>query len=269
MKAALITEYRKLFSTRMWWILLGVMFAYMAFMAAVMSFSLTRDPNSVQTTGGGSPTLDGEAIAHSVYTLGNTMGYVFPLVIGALAMTGEFRHQTITPTLLVEPRRNVFLAAKLISALAVGLFFGVVGTIGAVAAGAPLLAWLGDGAHLVDSEVLTAIGLSVVALTIWTLLGVGLGTLLPNQVVAVVVVLAFTQFVEPILRVAMSAVDALSGVAQFLPGAAAEALVGSSLYSEAGMTGLLERWQGLLVLVGYGVVLAGLGRLTTLRRDIT
>ena len=107
------------------------------------------------------------------------------------------------------------------------------------------------------------------AITVWGLVGAGFGAALKNQVVAIVVVLAFTQLVEPVLRVALGLIDATKGVPKFLPGAAGEAIAGSSLYSISGLNDLLSRWQGLVVLVGYGVVLAAIGRFTTFRRDIT
>ena len=152
MKNALRSELRKITTTRLWWLLAIVMFAYMAVLGAVMAFSFTVDADgdsmAVGLASGG--VLDGQAVAQAVYTLGNSLGYVFPLVIGALAMTSEFRHQTITPTLLHEPRRSVMLAAKLVSHLLLGIVYGVVGTAGAVAMGAPLLAFAGDGTFLSD-----------------------------------------------------------------------------------------------------------------------
>ena len=93
--------------------------------------------------------------------------------------------------------------------------------------------------------------------------------MLPNQIASIVVILAFTQFVEPILRLGLGAVDVLSGVAKFFPGAAAEALVGSSLYSETGLLELLNRSQGAAVLLAYALGFALIGRLTTLRKDIS
>jgi ABC-2 type transport system permease protein len=101
------------------------------------------------------------------------------------------------------------------------------------------------------------------------MVGVGFGTALTHQVAAIVVLLAFTQFVEPLLRVFLGAFEQTAGVAKFLPGAAGEAVTGASLYSSAGIGELLPWWQGLLVLVAYGLVLAAVGHLTTLRRDIT
>lgn len=268
MKAALSAEWRKLTTTNMWWILALVMFGYMAFLGAVMGFSLTADPDSAGMGGDGG-TLSGQQVAQSVYTIGATLGYVFPLVAGAIAVTSEFRHQTITPTFLFEPRRGVVLTAKLVVNLVMGLVYGVIGTLGAIAGGAPLLATVGDGLYLSNGDVLGNVAFSVLALAIWAVIGVGLGSVLPNQVAAIVVILAFTQFVEPILRVGFAAVDALSGVAKFFPGAAAEALVGDSLYSTTGMLDLLGRWEGAAVLLLYAVVFAAIGRFTTLQRDVT
>jgi hypothetical protein len=253
----------------MWWLLGVVMFAYMGFMGIVMAFSLTNDPSAM---GGGLGTvteLDGLTIARTVYTLAVSLGYVFPLVIGALSITSEFRHKTITPTLLAEPRRGIFLGAKLVVGAALGAAYGVIGTAGAVLGALPFLLTKGDGAHLGDGGVRADLFFSVLAIAIWCVIGVGLGTLLPNQIASVVVILAFTQFVEPILRIGLVAVDALEGVQKFLPGAAAEALAGSSLYSTTGMLGLLDRGWGAVVLLAYAAGFALLGRYTTLRRDIS
>ena len=275
MGAALRTEYRKLVTTRMWWILLLTMAAYMAFLAAIMAFVLTEGAAG----GAGTFTGDGaqpavplspERVAQTVYTLATSLGYVFPVIVGALAMTGEFRHQTITPTLLAEPRRTVVLTAKMLSSVVVGLVFGVVGTLATVAAGAGTLALLGQDPGLGEPIVLRSAALSVLALTVWTVVGVGFGTLITNQVAVIVVLLAFTQFVEPILRLVLAQLDWAQGVSKFLPGAAGESITGASFYADSGIgADLLSSWEGFAVLLGYAVVFAVAGRLTSLRRDIT
>lgn len=266
MRTALAGEWRKLVTTRMWWLLAIVMLGYLAFLGAVMAFSLTTDPSGM--SGGDAQPLDGHAVAQTVYTLAVTLGYVFPLVIGALSMTGEYRHRTIAPTLLAEPRRGMVLLAKLVVGLGLGVVYGVVGLIGSVLGALPFLLTKGDGLFLGQPDILRTMAFTVIAVAIWCPIGVGLGTLLTNQVAAVVVILAFTQFVEPILRIGLTAVDALSGAQKFLPGAAAEALAGASLYSTSGMLDLLSRWQGALVLLGYAILFALIARFTTLRRDI-
>ena len=148
--------------------------------------------------------------------------------------------------------------------------YGMVGTAAVVGVAAPILESAGDGAFLGDGEVLRVIVLSVVVSALWAVIGVAFGSVVTNQVAAIVVILAFTQFVEPIARIALGAFDPTEGIARFLPGAAADGLLGASFYAAFGgaETDLLPRWAALLVLLAYAGGLALLGRLTTLRRDI-
>lgn len=270
MKAALLSEYRKFFSTRMWWILLAAMAGYMAFLAGTFGFTVnlaTEQAADAGLDGGFSP----ELLAKTIYGLSATLGYVFPVIVGSLAVTGEFRHKTITPTLLAEPRRNVVLLAKFLGSIPLGLLYGIVGTAVTVGVGAGVIALSGAETFLGDPAVLRTIVLSVLAGLLWAMVGVGLGALLPNQVLAIVLLLVFTQFVEPMIRILAGLVEWGASIAQFLPGAAGEALIGASFYDTFGgtSTDLLTWWQGALVLVAYAAVFGILGRLTTFRKDIS
>ena len=260
--AALAAEWRKLTSTALWWVLALGMAAYLAFVGAAMAFSLTVAPE------GQAPPLGGLDAALTVYGVLNAVGYVFPLVVGTLLVTTEVRHRTLTQTLLAEPRRGVVLGAKLVLAAGIGLLYGVAGVVGLVAAGAPVLSAVGDGAFLDDPEVVRALLLGVLVTGLWAVLGTGFGAVVPHQVAAVVAILAFTQFVEPIARLALGAVDGLSVVSAYLPGAAADAVVGASLFSQMGDVDLLPAWAGALVLLGYAAALTLAGRLTTFARDV-
>lgn len=268
MRAALVTEYRKLVTTRLWWILLLAMAIYMAFLSAVMGWTVgTGSEMSAGTED--AMVLAPDAVVRTVYTIAVSFGYVFPLLIGALAVASEFRHQTITPTLLAEPRRTVLVTAKVISAGLIGLVFGVVGTLAAVGGGAGVLTVMGQPTYLDQASTWQSIALSALALALWAIVGVGFGSILTNQVAVIVVVLAFTQFVEPVLRLVLTLTSWGGSIAAYLPGAAGEAISGGSFYSETGLAELLEWWQGALVLLAYGLVLAAIGRVTTFRRDIT
>ncbi|GAA2235770.1 ABC transporter permease subunit [Rarobacter faecitabidus] len=264
MIASVRMEIAKFFSTRMWWVLLASMAAYMVFLSGVMAYSFVTD------TTGELGALTDIQIVKTVYTIAVSLGYVFPVLVGALAVTAEFRHKTIVPTLLFYPSRGRFAASKLVAAIPMGVIFGVCGILAGVAAGAGVLEILGHDSMLGSGEVWRSISLGVLALTIWTVVGVGLGLTLTNQAVVVVVVLAFTQFVEPILRIALPAAMPRAGgdIAAYLPGAAGEALTQGSVYNAISGGGLLPWWAGALVLTGYGVALAAIGRATTLRKDI-
>lgn len=270
MKDTLVTEYRKIVTTRAWWVLLIVMVGYMAFLGAVMAFAFTFDGgSSVTGTGGEGIEMDPTAVATAVYTLPASLGYALPLLVGLLSVTSEFRHRTLTPTLLAQPDRNRFVVGKLLASVPMGVLYGVVGTLATLGAGVAGFAVTGGANQLDDPEIWGVIARTALALTVWCVVGVGLGFAMPNQVVAIVVVLAFTQFVEPLLRLLLNLNDTLAVVGKYLPGAAGEAISGGSFYTAAGTGSLLAPAAGAAVLVGYALVLALLGRFTTLRRDIT
>ncbi|OUZ12789.1 ABC transporter permease [Aeromicrobium sp. PE09-221] len=273
MTAAIRSEFRKFLSTRMWWILALGMFAYLAFIGLVMAFSFAQASSMSQqdladAAESGTVLPLGVDAAKMAYSVTSPLGYVFPLIIGSLLFTNEFRHKTITPTLLVEPRRTLLVAAKLIVAAIFGLAIGLLATLGTVAGAAPILSLLGDGAYLGSGAVWELLGWSVVVMAIWTVLGVSIGGLLTNQVAAIIVIIGFTQFIEPIARVVASAVDWLEGIGAYLPGAAADAVLGTSFFGAMGEGDMLPRWAGALVLGIYIAVFAVGSRLITLRRDI-
>lgn len=264
MKAVIASELRKVRSTRMWWILLLAMIVTVAAFAGFVAFAMALG-NSGDELG----FMGDSDVATMVYTMGVSLGYVFPLVLGALQVTSEFRHRTIDTTLLFEPSRLRVIVAKFIAVAPYALLYGVAAMAAGMGVGAVAFA-VGDMPLMLDDgEVWRSIGLGVVALATWALVGVGFGTALTNQVVVIVVLLGWTQFVEPVLRVALGFVEPLQGVAAYLPGAAGEALVGTSFYAESGMSDLLPPWGGFLVLLGYAVLAAAIGWLTTFRKDIS
>ena len=266
MRAALVSEYRKLVTTRMWWILLLAMAGYMAFLGAVMAWSITVAPGDPSAP---MPPVTPELILSSVYSTATTFGYVFPVIIGALSVTGEFRHKTITPTFLAEPNRLRVLWAKLGASVPIGAFYGVAGTLSTAVAGAAVLAATGHPTLLGDGELWVTLGRSVLALTLWAPVGVALGALITNQVVAIVVVLVYTQFLEAVLRLGLTSVgDAGATLSTYLPGAASEAIAGGSIYTSIGIGELLPWGAGVAVLAGYALVGALFGAMTTWRRDV-
>lgn len=268
MRAALVAEYRKLVTTRMWWLLLLVMVAYMAFLAGVLGWALSQGQATTGTSN--QPVvITADQVVRAVYTVSVSLGYVFPVIVGALLVTTEYRHKTLTPTLLADPSRDRLVAAKLAVGAGVGLLFGLLGTIASTGVGATVLALLHKPTGLDAASTWRTLGLSVVALGVWALIGVAVGTVITNQVAAIIVLIAFTQFVEPILRTVFALTSWGKGIGPYLPGAAGEAITGGSFYSATGMTQLLSHWwAGFLVLVAYGVVLVAVGRVTTLRRDV-
>ncbi|SFS13333.1 hypothetical protein SAMN04487846_2657 [Microbacterium sp. cf046] len=265
------SEATKQFTTSMWWILAIVLFAYIGFTAAVLGFVF-----SAAATGslpGDAPQIPAEGLPATLYSTATAVGYVFPLLIGTLMVTTEFRHKTLTPTFLATPRRGVVLGGKIAIGVLLGVLFGVVGVVASVAPSAALLAGYGLETDLGSGDTWALFGRMILAFVLWVLVGIGVGALVRNQVGAIVGVLVFTQFLEPVGRTAAGFVEGLTNITRFLPGAASDALVGASLFSTAA-PGLpaedpLQWWIGGLVLLGYAVVLLVLGHLLSWRRDVT
>lgn len=267
MSAALRSEFRKLFSTRMWWVLGLVMVLYLGFMGAFMGYVMS-DPMMMDA--GDEMLVSGPDMAISVYSLTNPLGYAFPLIIGTLIFTGEFRHRTMIPTLLSDPNRTRLMLAKLVVSAVVGTIFGLLAVAGLLAGATPFLHFVGDGSYLGDAEVLKVLGSSVLVFLVWSMLGTVLGALIVNQIAAIVIILVMTQLVEPLMRIGLMVWEPTRSASKYLPGSAGDAIVGGSgLMGPEMSDAMLSRPAGLAVLLGYVVVFGVLGRVFTLRRDVS
>lgn len=271
---ALSAEFAKLFTTRLWWILALTLFLYVGAMAGGLGalFGWAASTADAGASAGVSPLPEGLNLHAVIYSMATTIGYVFPVLLGAFAVTGEFRHQTLTPTFLATPRRGIVLSAKVLSMLLVGAGLGVVAWVATVGLGAAALGAFDLETGLGAEDSWTMIARGVLAMALWAAVGVGLGTLVPSQVAALIIVIAFTQFVEPTLRLAASFNEVTASIARFLPGAASDALVGASFYSIAmpgGGPAALLWWQGGIILLAIAIAATIGGYFTSWRRDVT
>jgi hypothetical protein len=260
--AAIVAEYRKFFSTRMWWVILICLAGYVAFLSALLALLA------------GLGTEIGASVAQmvpSVYSTPASLAYVFPAIIGMTAVTAEFRHRTLAPTFLAEPRRAVVLGAKLISSAPMGLAYGIGATLAAVGVGGAVLALKGIDTQLTRPETYLNLMLGTFAMMLWAMVGVGLGALIRHQMAAIVILLVFNQLIEPILRMVGMLNTTTAKIAMFLPGAAGEALAGGGIFSL--MLGPepeeLANWASAGVLLAYALVFAALGYATSFRRDVS
>lgn len=264
-------ELTKQLTTAMWWILAIVLAVYVGSTAAGLGFVLSASATGALPESEG-PQVPAEGLSTALYSLAVSVGYVFPLLIGTLMVTAEFRHQTLTPSFLATPRREIVLGAKVAIGVLLGVGYALIAIVATVGPAAGFLAGFGLDTGLGTSDTWALLGRIIVAFILWVLVGIGVGALVRNQVAAIVIVLAFTQFIEPLARLAASFVSGLSNVTKFLPGAAGDALVGSSIFGIA-VPGAdetpLEWWGGGLVLLGWAALFVVLGYVTSWRRDVT
>lgn len=254
-------EWRKVATTRLWWILLIAATGWAALNAGITAgFAGVESPG--QPT---SPAFPDPAAYRNVYATAAFSGtYLFALVIGVTGMTAEHRYQTITPTFLTVPRRWAVVVGKFASHGVVGLLFGAVGAVTALICGGVVITVRGHGLGLDAEHLWPSIGLGVLAVALWTVLGLGVGTLIRNQVVAVLVAVLIALIVEPLLSLGLHALE-LDSVSRFLPSNASAAMTSA----DTGLVDLLPWWAGALVMLGYAGLFAAAGLVLSVRRDVT
>jgi ABC-2 type transport system permease protein len=121
---------------------------------------------------------------------------LFILLLGVMGMAGEWRHRTITSTVLAAPRRLRLLSAKTISYAVAGIAISLIVTVAIMAIGTLILsardlptAGLGDLADVLWRNLVVAAYLGA--------FGVCIGGLIRNQIVAIVGLLLLMFAIEP------------------------------------------------------------------------
>lgn len=256
-------ELLKLRTTRLWWgLLIGVA---VTSLLGVLAQALIAG-RTIQGVVAGS--LDDPATVRGIYTAGLQTAYLCTLALGIIAMAGEFRHQTITSTFLAAPRRLRVVLAKAVTLLFAGIGYGLAAMGTGVVVGAAIVSLRGGQTMLLSDGVPRALMTSTLAVALWALIGLGVGTLIRNQIVALLVGVGVAFLAEPLLSLGLNAAH-VGWLAQYLPSQATAALVSPAAEAAGVTSDYLPWWGGGLVLAGYAVVSGGVGALVTLRRDVT
>jgi ABC-2 type transport system permease protein len=251
MTALVRAEWTKLFTTRVWiGLLLGAAVLVGGFSALLTGFAGNADS--------GLPAVGSETYEQLAMATTANANVLF-LILGIIGMTQEYRHRTATPTFLTTPKRGRVVIAKLLAyalaavpfaLLVMAVNFLVVLVYAGARGDAPSLT--GDNLRILSS--------SGLALVIYTVIGVGIGALLRNQVGAIVGALVYLFVVEGII---VRAIPGLRDIYKWLPGGGLEALTATFEGPD-----LLAAWQGGVLLLGYGLVAALLGTFLAVRRDV-
>ncbi|MFN8077172.1 MAG: ABC transporter permease subunit [Kineosporiaceae bacterium] len=220
------------------------------------------------------PSPDQPQVLRQIYGSGAGFGYLVTLSLGILAMAGEYRHQTITPSLLAVPRRGRLVLAKLGASFLVAAALGACFVLAGAVVGAGVLAVRGYPLGLGADGVVRAMLLAVLACAVWAVFGFGLATLIRNQITALLTAIGAGWLLMPLLGLLLQTFEAGKAVAPYLPSYASEAMVSGSSGSTTVSSGGLEFhylpwWGGALVLAAYGAVLAAAGVSLTMRRDVS
>jgi ABC-2 type transport system permease protein len=129
--------------------------------------------------------------------LADTSG-LFILILAIVGITGEWRHRTITSSLLAAPDRLRFLAAKTIAFALAGVVLSLLIAVGVSIVGLSVLA-ARDLPTPAAGELIGQYGRNAGVAALLGGFGVALGSLVRNQVVGVVGILLVGLAIEPTL----------------------------------------------------------------------
>ena len=132
------------------------------------------------------------------------------LGVGIASMAGEFRHGTSVPTFLITPRRRDVVVAKLVAVTGLGAVAGALSFGLALAVAAPALAHQGVH-HLPGDTPQMWIG-ATLATALFGALGVALGSITRNVVVAIIGAIGWSYLVEGLILS-----QAVPGAGKWLP----------------------------------------------------
>ena len=248
------SEWTKLFTTRVWiGLLVGSCAMAGGFAALLTGFAGQSGGNGQALPPVGNPAYEQAAFAVSANAT------VLLLILGIIGMTQEYRHKTATPTFLTTPRRGHVVVAKLLAYGLVAIPFGLL-VIATNVLVVEVYAGARGAAPSISGDNLRVLAGAWAALVIYSVIGVGVGALLRNQVGAIVGALVYLFVVEGIV---LRAIPAIAPAFKWFPGGALQAMTATLDGAE-----LLQPWQGGLLLLGYGLLAAVVGTLVAVRRDI-
>jgi ABC-2 type transport system permease protein len=185
---------------------------------------------------------------------------VLMLLLGALVFTQEFRYGTVTSTYLGEPRRTRILVAKWLALI----IFSLALTIATVAVSLPVATVLinsRDGDVTMAALFWQMFAAGFVVMAAFGVIGVALGALLRNQIVAVLVVLVWMLVVEQIV------IHDYPTIGRWMPGGATYALMQQGPANGLGDKLLSVPSAGIL-LAAYVAVAVALALRLTPKRDV-
>jgi len=256
---AVAAEFVKLFTTRVWAWLVGVVVLLAAGITGIAAVNVS--------TGDGPPA---EVLLVLLIVLG-PVAFVVSAVVGITALTGEFRHQTATSTFLAEPRRPVVVAAKLLVYLIFGALLGAVFVGVMLLVGFPIMhsrSITGDVGHPAYHLARIVVG-AIGAIALFAPFGVGFGALVRNQPTAITISAVYLVAAENIMLAFRSG----RAIYPYTPGGAAKSMIipHDRIHEVFDVSGvhMLGGLGGTITLAVWALGLSILGSVVAVSRDVS
>ena len=213
---------------------------FLLVLAVVLISILAGDPTDV-------------ASKRDALNTGGVMGVTL-LLFGIVGASGEYRHRTLAPAVLIAPDRMRLVVARLLAYVITAILVAIAMAALAVVLGALLLPSTA-GPDLAGSDFVELVAGAIIAAALSTALGVGVGIVVKNQVAGVVGALVWILILAPLLGLIDEDIPAYTN-------ADAAGTVGGS-------EGEVLSWGGAIAVLGaWALVFVIVALLADRRRDI-
>lgn len=243
-------EFRKLFTTQVWFWLLIASLALTALQVVALAATTDSQVEYIRN-------------ASNIYGSAGS-AFIFVMVLGIIGITAEFRHQTITPTLLATPSRSAVVGSKLISYLLVGAGYAAAGVVVTLLVAVPWLSAKGFELNLTDYDIPRTLIAGFIVASLYALVGVGIGSLITNQAAAITLSIVYFLIIENLISI----IPWVREVYPYLPGAAAQAMLIAESDREQEYWSYLTPVAGGIVLIAWGLAFSAAG-VWRMRRDVS
>ncbi len=288
------SEISKIFSTNAWWLfgLASVVISGLAVWGnsarAADRLAMARDTTPFQAPPGAPPRdvaqmkadfaarHDVHAVliraAGDIFTSGQFFGLLLVMLLGALIVTNEFQYQTATATFLTTPHRSRVIVGKFVAGVSLAMLFWLVTELIDVVVGVLFFRAEHLSNGLSEWSVQRAVLFNGLGYLLWAILGIGVGTLIRNQIGSVVTSMAVYLVgyagaiaVFQLIRTYLIHRDGVLTAAVSMPPIASQIMISpEKLYPQSAAW-----WVGALVMVGWSLLAGGIGIMLTRRRDIS
>ena len=248
-----------LYARRNYGILLGAM-ALSSIGSGFTPYALSRVPNVLVSP------LTQTAAVDSVYA--RALGaYILVVILGVLTVTSEFNQKTAIATYLAAPKRYQPLVAKIVIASVAGAIMNLLATLVGMGVAAYALSFYPEAVAPSSSIWISNSLIALLTGAIIAIIGVGIGSLIRNQSLAVTVALIWFFIIDRLLAVLFVEVG------KWLPTGLISGLENLKFNYQGPVVNVsasdyLDPWPAAGLLTVYGISFVVISLLTTTRRDI-
>lgn len=287
-------EFRKTLTLKAWWALMipAVLFAFGfalgwgALTNDLSDFLGSKDTRELTSALG----IETGVLPVGLLALGHgiNIGTMFPIIFGVFALAGEYTKKTITTTFLTAPNRVSALSAKMITYVAWGVVYGVI-IVAAAALGTVIT--VSSERLPTAGQWLGVLGAGVLATTLATLFGIGVGAVWRSVVGSIITLTIWMLIVENVLVLVLYGTADIAWLGGVLPNGTVNGIVGAigaeafgaagikvpgmtdelawGLQYAAGAPGAFSWWASALIFLGWTMIFFLGGWFVNQKKDIT